>query len=132
MYYWHPRLCKILTRVQIARRLRDCYLMHERTNRPASEPFSISQGRFSPPRLLTNPAVWYRAAMLLAVALFVHSLLSAGPVWDEVEEFTKLSAQLSFAGNVLSGATGLTFHSLLGDYAYYGAGTVFFPTCCRI
>jgi hypothetical protein len=65
--------------------------------------------------------------MLLAAALFAHSLLRAGPVWDEVEEFGKLSAQLSFAGNVLSGAPGLTFHSLFGDSAYYGAGTVFLP-----
>jgi len=101
--------------------------MDERINRSASEPFSISQSRFSRMRLLTSPTVWYRAAMLVAVAFFVHSLLSAGPVWDETEEFLKLRAQLSFAGDILSGATGGTFHSLPGDSAYYGAGTVFLP-----
>jgi len=101
--------------------------MLERINRSASEPFSISQIRFSPPRLLTSPAVWYRAALLLAAALFVHSLLSAGPVWDETEEFRKLGEQLSFVRNILSGATGLTFHSLPNDSAYYGLGSVFVP-----
>ncbi len=65
--------------------------------------------------------------MLVAAAFFVHSLLTAGPVWDEVEEFRKLGQQLSFAGGVLSGATGQTFHSIPGDAAFYGTGTVFLP-----
>ena len=101
--------------------------MDQRINRSASEPHSISQSRFSLTRLLTSPAVWYRAAMLVATALFVHSLLSGGPAWDEPEEFGKLRVQLSFAADIFSGATGRTFRSLPGDSAFYGAGTVFLP-----
>jgi hypothetical protein len=101
--------------------------MDDGINRSIAEPLLVSPGRLSLPRMLANPSVWYRAAMLVAVALFVHSLLSAGPVWDEADEFEKLRTQLSFAGDILSGATGRTFRSLPGDSAFYGAGTVFIP-----
>src|SRR5581483_5705919 len=77
--------------------------------------------------LLTNPAFWYAAAIVIATCFFLHSLLSAGPVWDEREEFIKLKAQLDFARDVLSGKTGMTFHSLPADYAYYGIGSVLPP-----
>jgi hypothetical protein len=79
------------------------------------------------PPLLADPAVWYWAAMLLATCLFLHSLLTAGPVWDEPEEFAKLKSQLEFAANFLSGNTDLSFRFLPGDSAYYGAGTVLIP-----
>ena len=101
--------------------------MDERINRSASGPPSIPQSRISLPCLLTSPGVWYCVALLVAAAFFVHSLLTAGPVWDEVEEFRKLGLQLSFAGGVLSGATGQTFRSIPGDSAFYGTGTVFLP-----
>lgn len=78
-------------------------------------------------RLLTDPLVWYWAAMVMAASVFLHSLLTAGPVWDETEEFGKLKLQLSFARSVLSGASGPSFHSLPGDSAYYGVGTVLPP-----
>ena len=65
--------------------------------------------------------------MLVAAAFFVHSLLSAGPIWDEVEEFRKFGEQLSFAKGVLSGAAALTFHAIPGDSAFYGMGSVFLP-----
>src|SRR5215216_7322700 len=79
------------------------------------------------PPLLADPAVWYWAAMFLATCLFLHSLLTTGPAWDEPEEFAKLKSQLGFAANLLSGNTDLSFRSLPGDYAYYGAGTVLIP-----
>lgn len=73
------------------------------------------------------PTLAYRLALLVAVAFFCHSLLTAGPVWDEPEEFAKLGEQLSFALSVLSGATGQTFHALPGDHAFYGVGTTLPP-----
>lgn len=76
---------------------------------------------------LTDPAGWYRAAMIIAACLFVHSLLAAGPAWDEPEEFGKLKSQLTFAADVLSGKRDLTFRSLPADSAYYGTGTVLIP-----
>lgn len=76
---------------------------------------------------LASAAVWYRAAMLLAVCLFLHSLFAAGPAWDEAEEFAKLQAQLSFATKVLSGSSDLGFRSLPNDSAYYGVGAVLIP-----
>jgi hypothetical protein len=79
------------------------------------------------PRLLTSPAAWYVAAIIVVACFFLDSLLSAGPVWDELEEFVKLKAQLDFATDILSGKTGMTFHSLPGDYAYYGIGSVLPP-----
>ena len=76
---------------------------------------------------LADAEVWYWVAILLATCLFVQSLFAAGPAWDEPEEFAKLQAQLAFAAQFLSGNSGLSFHSLQGDYAYYGLGSVFIP-----
>src|SRR5262249_19780800 len=76
-------------------------------------------------RILTNPAFWYWAGILIAVSLFLNSIVSGGPVWDEPFEFDKLNLQLSFARDVLFGSTDWTFRSFPGDSAFYGIGTVF-------
>lgn len=94
---------------------------------------SLNTARSSPglrseiPRWLTSPAGWYVAAMMVTACFFLDSLLRAGPVWDEREEFVKLIAQLDFARDILSGKAGMTFHSLPADYAYYGIGSVLPP-----
>ena len=62
--------------------------------------------------------------MLIAAGLFVNSLLTAGPIWDEPDEFSKLTEQLAFARDVLLGSGDRTFRSIPGDRAFYGIGTV--------
>ena len=101
--------------------------MDDGINRATFKSLSISRIRILLSHWLTSPTVWYLAAILFAAACFVGSLLGAGPAWDEIDEFDKLRAQFSFARGIFSGATGLTFHSLPGDFAYYGMGTIFFP-----
>jgi hypothetical protein len=62
--------------------------------------------------------------MLIVVGLFVNSMLSAGPIWDEPDEFGKLTEQLAFARDVLLGSSDRTFRSIPGDRAFYGIGTL--------
>jgi hypothetical protein len=62
--------------------------------------------------------------MLIAAGPFLNSLLSAGPVWEEPDEFGKLTEQLAFARDVLLGSSDRTFRSIPGDRAFYGIGTV--------
>src|ERR1700712_77190 len=101
--------------------------MEDEINRATFGSRSIVRIRLFLSRWLTSPTVWYRTAILFAASCFVCSLLSAGPAWDEIDEFDKLTAQFSFASSIFSGASGLTFHSLPGDTAYYGMGTIFIP-----
>src|ERR1700712_5144869 len=101
--------------------------MDDGINRGAIESLWISRVRILLPRWLASRTIWYRAAVVFAAACFVGSLLSAGPAWDEIDEFDKLSAPFAFARGIFLRAKGLTFHSLPGDTAYYGMGTIFFP-----
>jgi hypothetical protein len=75
-------------------------------------------------RTLTSPIFWYWTCMLIAAGLFLNSLFSGGPTWDEPDEFGKLTEQLSFARDVLLGSSDRTFRSIPGDRAFYGIGTV--------
>jgi hypothetical protein len=101
--------------------------MEDGINRSVAEPPLVSPVRFSLTRMLTSPGVWYWAALVLSAAFFIQSLLSTGPIWDEVDEFRKLRLQLVYAGDVLSGAAGLSFHLLPSDTAFYGVGSVALP-----
>jgi hypothetical protein len=83
-----------------------------------------AQRRSSITRTLTSPILWYWTCMLIAAGLFVNSLLTAGPIWDEPDEFGKLTEQLAFAKDVLFGSSDRTFRSIPGDHAFYGVGTV--------
>ena len=83
-----------------------------------------SQRRSSIAHTLTSPIFWYWTCMLIAAGLFVNSLLTAGPIWDEPDEFGKLTEQLAFARDVLFGSTNRTFRSIPGDRAFYGIGTL--------
>jgi hypothetical protein len=42
-----------------------------------------AQRGFSILRMLTNPIFWYWTCLLIAAGLFVNSLLTAGPIWDD-------------------------------------------------
>jgi hypothetical protein len=74
--------------------------------------------------MLISPIFRYWICLLIAFGLFLNSLMSGGPVWDEPDEFSKLTEQLAFARDVLFGSTNRTFRSIPGDRAFYGIGTL--------
>src|SRR5262249_42455821 len=96
------------------------------------EPVAISQSslgfttkRFWMLQIPTSPILWYWTIMLIATILFLCSIPSGGPIWDEPLDFSSVDRQISFAGNVLFGSTDWTFRSFPFGYAFYGIGTLF-------
>jgi hypothetical protein len=63
--------------------------------------------------------------MLIAASLFLNSMLSGGPIWDEPADFNIVKVQISFARDVLFGSSDSTFRSFPSNQIFYGIGTLF-------